>query len=72
MSANLESILAAIKQLPMEEQRQLAEALARSMPLTAEEIARNEAIVKKWYGAFKGLDRETVIKIAEDDEFCGY
>ncbi len=72
MSANLESILEAISRLPLNERRQLAEEMARRIELTAEEKARNEAIVEKWYGAFSGLDKETVSKIAEDEEFCGY
>lgn len=72
MSASLESILEAIKKLPIQEQRQIAETLAQKIELTEEEKSRNVAIVEKWYGAFQGLDRETIIKIAEDDELCGY
>jgi hypothetical protein len=72
MSASLESILEEISKLPLAERRQLAEEMMRRVALTEEEKAHNEAIVEKWYGAFKGLDRATVIKIAEDEEFCGY
>lgn len=72
MSASLESILESINQLPRSEQRQLVETLTTKIELTEEEKARNQAMIEKWYGAFKGLDRETVIALAEDDEFCGY
>jgi hypothetical protein len=30
------------------------------------------AIVEETRGAIKGLDRETVIWLAEDEELCGY
>ena len=30
------------------------------------------AIVDELYGTIKGLDRETIIWLAEDEELCGY
>ncbi len=72
MSASLESILEAINKLPFNERRQLAEELAKKTQLTEEEKAEKHALVDRLFGSMKGLDRETIIKIAEDDEFCGY
>ena len=72
MSASLESILEAINQLPRAEQRQLAEELAKKNDLTEEEKAKKHALVDRLFGSIKGVDRETIIQIAEDEEFCGY
>jgi hypothetical protein len=72
MSASLESILEAINKLPPNERQQLSEELAKKISLTEEERAAKHALVDRLFGSMKGLDRETIIKIAEDDEFCGY
>jgi hypothetical protein len=72
MSATMESILEAINQLPFNERRQLAEELVKKTELTDEEKARQHALVDQLFGSIKGLDRETIIKLAEDEEFCGY
>lgn len=72
MSGNLEAILEAISKLPLNERRQLAEELARKTEPTEEEKAKQHAIVDRLFGSMKGLDRETIKKLAEDDEFCGY
>lgn len=72
MSATMESILAAINKLPLNERRQLAEELAKKTELTEDEKVRNHALVDRLFGSMKGLDRETIIKLAEDEEFCGY
>jgi hypothetical protein len=75
MSVTLENILEAARQLPPTERRELAERLLAETPrtpLSAEEIERNLAIVDRTWGTIKGLDRETIISIAEDEEYCGY
>lgn len=72
MSASLESILEAINQLPVNERRQLAEELSKKTALTEDEKAKGHALVDRLFGSMKGLDRETIIKLAEDEEFCGY
>lgn len=72
MSASLESILEAIKKLPIQEQRQLAETLTQKIELTEEEKAQKHALADRLFGSIKGVDRETLIQIAEDEEFCGY
>lgn len=38
----------------------------------AAQTAQALAIVEELYGTIKGLDRETIIQIAEDEEICGY
>lgn len=72
MSANLDSILETIQQLSLSEQRQLAEELVKKTQMTEEEKAQKHVLVDRLFGSIKGLDRETIIKIAEDEEFCGY
>lgn len=75
MNATLENVLEAARQLPPTERRELAERLLAEtprIPLSDEEIRRNREIVRRTRGTIKGLDRETIISIAEDEEYCGY
>jgi hypothetical protein len=75
MITTLESVLETARQLPPAEQKQLAERLlAENAKLqhSEAEIERNLAIVSETRGTIKGLDRETIIAIAEDEEHCGY
>jgi hypothetical protein len=75
MSQNLESVFDAARELPPGEQRELAERLLTALDRTRdrdEELAANLAIVERTYGTIKGVDRETIIRIANDEEFCGY
>jgi len=75
MSTTLESILEIARQLPPTQQQQLAERLLaeNAKPRFSEaEIERNLAIVRETRGTIKGLDRETIIAIAEDEQYCGY
>ncbi len=75
MTTTLESVLETARQLPPAEQRRLAERLLaeNTKPQHSEaEIERNLAIVRETRGTIKGLDRETIIAIAEDEEHCGY
>ena len=76
MSENLEAVLEAALRLPLEEQRQLAERLPYIATLSNEarlaEEAEWQAIVEETRGTIKGLDRETIIWLAEDGELSGY
>jgi hypothetical protein len=76
MSENLEAVLEAALRLPLEEQRQLAEQLSAVTNLSDEARLAEEAewleIVEETRGTIKGLDRETIIWLAEDEELCGY
>jgi hypothetical protein len=76
MSDNLEAVLEAALRLPPDEQRQLAEhlpaAAQRSQEARLAEEAEWLAIVEETCGTIKGLDRETIIWLAEDEELCGY
>jgi hypothetical protein len=76
MSDNLEAVLEAALKLPADEQRQLAEHLPGGAKQSDEARLAEEAewlaIVDELYGTIKGLDRETIIWLAEDEELCGY
>jgi hypothetical protein len=76
MSENLEAVLEAALRLSLEEQRQLAERLPSIATLSNEarlaEEAEWQAIVEETRGTIKGLDRETIIWLAEDGELSGY
>lgn len=73
MSANLETVLQTVQKLPIAEQKELAERILKSVQDKQEQIKANLAIVERTRGSIgKGLDRETLIRLAEDDEFCGY
>ena len=87
---SLESVLDAVRKLPLEEQRRLAEqimketskakttssltgrALEAVEKATSNETLRALEAVEKTRGSMKGLDRETIIWLAEDEELCGY
>lgn len=76
MGNNLAAVLEAARKLPLDQQRWIAQELlkpeaAADAPSDAEQMAALE-IVKRTRGVIKGLDRETLIRIAEDEEFCGY
>ena len=72
--STVEEILAEARKLPPEEQRQLASALlTEAEPRDKEEDVRAAlAIVEETSGSIKGLDRETIIWLAEDEELSGY
>jgi hypothetical protein len=76
MSENLEAMLGAALRLPLEEQRQLAGQLPVVTNLSDEARLAEEsewlAIVEETRGTIKGLDRGTIIWLAEDEELCGY
>ncbi len=75
MSQSLQEVLDAARQLPPDEQRELASKLLSETArpsLTNAEINRNREIVRRTHGTIRGLDRETIISLAEDEEYCGY
>lgn len=76
MSENVAAVLDAARRLPLNQQHLIAWELLKSRDVVddstnAEQAAALE-IVEKTRGVIKGLDRETLIRIAEDEEFCGY
>ena len=75
MITTFEDVLRAARSLPVAEQRELAARLAEETA-ASEDKARtaqaNLAIVEETRGTIKGLDRQTIISVAEDEEFCGY
>lgn len=78
MSRSLQDVLNAARQLPPDELRRLVEQLVAEVRVTgnasAEEARRRRAasIVEETYGSIKGLDRATLISLAEDEEYSGY
>lgn len=76
MNESFETLLNAARQLPHVQQRLLAQKLLEdteppAAPLTEQQIAALE-IVERLSGTIKGLDRETIIWLAEDEELCGH
>ena len=72
MSTALDHLLEAARALPLNERRELAAKLIKDVEATEAEIENNLAIVRETRGTIKGLDRETLIALAEDEEYCGY
>lgn len=78
MSQNLPTILKAARQLPPEQRRELAEELLKETAITEHATSLEPrkrqalAIVEETFGSIKGLDRNTLIQMAEDEQFCGY
>jgi hypothetical protein len=73
--STVEEILAEARKLPPEEQRQLASALlteAERQSKTEDDVRAALAIVEETSGSIKGLDRDTIIWLAEDEELSGY
>ena len=78
MSQSLQDVLNAARQLPPDELRRLVEQLlaedSSTVSLTPEEARKQRAlsIVEETFGTIKGLDRATLISLAEDEEYCRY
>ena len=73
--STVEEILAEARKLPPEEQRQLAATLlaeAEREMRAADDVEAALAIVAETSGSIKGLDRETIIWLAEDEKMRGY
>jgi hypothetical protein len=77
MSQSLQDVLNAARQLPRDEQRRLIEQLVAEVRPPAdpdpEEARRRRAssVVDETYGSIKGLDRATMISLAEDEGYGG-
>ena len=76
MSEAFESLLNAVRQLPPAQQQLFAQKLLeegadQTTSVTESQAAALQA-VDKTRGTLKGLDRETIIWLAEDEELCGY
>lgn len=75
MSSVVEDLLAEAQKLPLDERKELRARLSadirRSEARTADEEA-NLRILDELFGTIKGLDRETIIWLAEDEELSGY
>lgn len=78
MSQSLQNVLDAARRLPPDELRRLVEQLiaeVHSIAAPVSEKARGSralAIVEETYGSIKGLDRATLISLAEDEGYGGY
>jgi hypothetical protein len=73
MSANIEQILAEARQLPIPLQHELVHRLHQQIEDQQSRNSQSAAtIVEETFGSMRGLDRETIIRLAEDEEFCGY
>ncbi len=68
--SNVESLLNEVRKLPLEEQTQLVEQLLEE--IQSEKRQQALEAVERTRGRIKGLDRETIIWLAEDEELCGY
>jgi hypothetical protein len=68
--ASFESLLIEVRKLPLEEQQQLIDKLIQEIETDKKQRALEA--VERTYGRIKGLDRETIIWLAEDEELCGY
>jgi hypothetical protein len=72
MSMMIEEILDAARSLPLSERRELAAKLAKEVAASDAQVEANLAIVAKTRGTIKGLGRDTIIALAEDEKYCGY
>ena len=78
MSQSLQDVLNAARRLPPDELRRLVEQLVAEVRSAAgpaaEEARRRSAvsIVEETYGSIRGLDRATLMSLAEDEEYSGY
>jgi hypothetical protein len=67
---SFESLLNEVRKLPLEEQQQLIDKLIQEIETDKKQRALEA--VERTRGRIKGLDRETIIWLAEDEELCGY
>lgn len=67
---DMKTLLDAARKLSPEEQQQLIDRLLEGLKTTSP--GQGESVVERTYGTIKNLDRETIIRLAEDEEFCGY
>lgn len=75
MSSSVEDLLAEAQKLPLEERKELNSRLSADINRSVAQTSAVEAnlrIVDELFGSVKGLDRDTVIWLAEDEELSGY
>jgi len=75
MSSDLLAVFEEAKKLPVEEKRELATLILDDIEHSLSGTNRKESdlvIVEQLFGSLKGLDKETVKWLAEDEELCGY
>ena len=75
MSTDLLNILKEVQKLPIKERRELADLLLEDLEKVQNhdnEVQSARAIVAETSGFMAGLDRATLIRLAEDEEFSGY
>ena len=75
MSSTVEDLLAEAQKLPLDERKELSARLSADINRSETQTSAEEAnlrIVDELFGTIKGLDRDTVIWLAEDEELSGY
>jgi len=75
MAAKVESfqeILEAARRLPVEEQRQLAQQLLENFQPDRTDAPQPTSLAEQMWGTIKNVDRETLIQLAENEEYSGY
>ena len=75
MTPELHNVFEQAKKLPIEQRRELADLILKDLQEPQDEsseIRAALAIVEETSGSMAGLDRETLISLAEDEEYCGY
>lgn len=76
MSPNLQGVLEEARKLPADERRELADLILKDLSSNGTEedegVQAARAIVRETSGSMAGLDRATLILLAEDEEYCGY
>ena len=78
MSRSLQNVLDAARRLPPDELRRLVEHLIAEVHLIGAPVSEKAcgssalAIVEETYGSIKGLDRATLISLAEDEGYSEY
>ena len=72
---SIDAVLDAARKLPPDEQHRLVKQLMKELSqakLSQQQIQEGLDAVEQTRGSMKGLDRETIIWLAEDEELCGY
>jgi hypothetical protein len=75
MAAEVErfqNVLEAALQLPVEQQQKLAEQLLRRVESKPTAQSPPASLAEQMWGTIKNVDRETLIRFAEDEEYSGY
>jgi hypothetical protein len=68
---NFQEVLEAARQLSVEEQWALAEQLLGNLP-SGRTGKPQLSLAEQMWGTIQNVDRETLIQLAEDEEYSGY